>query len=65
MNFGRYLLRRVGWTVLAGSLVLTVAFVVFAYTSDATQAVVEFYRGEGGLEAYRAARNYDAPILRR
>lgn len=65
MNAGRYVLGRLAWTAFAGYLVLTVAFLVFAYTPDPTQAIVEFYRGQEALEAYRAARNYDAPLLRR
>lgn len=65
MNFGRYLARRLAWTVFAAYVVLTAAFLLFAYTPDPDLALVEFYGGEGAAEAYRAARNYDEPLLGR
>lgn len=75
MNVRWYLLRRVAWTLFAAYLLLTGAFLLFAYTPDPNETLVKFAAGYGAenpeqaqeqaLQAYREARNYDEPVLDR
>lgn len=65
MNVGRFVARRIAWTVIAAFLVLTGAFLLFAFTPDPDQVLVQFFAGERAADAYAAARNYDRPILDR
>lgn len=75
----RFLLRRLVWTVVVLWLVLSVTFVIFAYTPDPNEQLVAFGAGFGAvvegenataaqleaLETYRDARSYDEPLLER
>lgn len=65
MRFARYVAGRVAWTVFAGYVVLTLTFLLFAFTPDPNEAFVAWGGGEGAAEAYAAARNYDEPLLQR
>lgn len=75
MNLRWYVLRRVAWTVFAAYLLLTGAFLMFAYTPDPNEALVRFGAGVGAenpveaqeeaIAAYREARNRDVPVLER
>lgn len=61
MRFRRYVLGRIAWTGFAAWVVMTVLFFAYAYAPDPGQ-----YRlMPGWTSAYRAARNYDQPLLER
>jgi peptide/nickel transport system permease protein len=54
MGTARYVLKRVGWTVLASYLVLTAAFLLFVFTPNPTeQATVRFFGLQQALETYQ------------
>lgn len=71
MNFGRYVLRRLAWTGLGALIILTGAFLLFAYTPDPQLAFVRWANAnnataqEQAVNAYQAARNYNEPLLQR
>ncbi|WP_135852173.1 ABC transporter permease [Halorussus salinus] len=60
VNRRRYLVYRLAWTVVGAWGALTAIFLAYALTPDPGQ-----YTLSGGSEAYRAARNYDEPLLDR
>lgn len=63
----RYVARRVGWALVVAWAVLTVVFVLVAFTRDPNEALAAFGAAQAGenetavVETYRAARNRDAP----
>jgi len=79
MKLRWYLLGRLAWTLTAVWLLLTVGFLVYAYTPDPNIDLVRFAAGQGAVQgggnvtaaqeeavaAYREARNYDQPVLER
>lgn len=66
-----YALRRVAWGVATIYLVLSLTFALVAFTRDPNAALVGFAAATQGesaaeaMEAYRAARNLDVPVLQR
>lgn len=60
MNRKQYLAYRLVWTVVGAWGAITTIFLAFALTPDPGQ-----YRLGGGTDMYRAARNYDDPLLDR
>lgn len=75
MSRARFLLWRLGWTVLATYLVLSATFALVAFTPDPNAAVVAWGEATGedstgedveaAVDAYRAARNLDEPFHER
>jgi peptide/nickel transport system permease protein len=60
MSRTRYVAYRLAWTVVGAWSALTAIFLTYALTPDPGQ-----YMLGGGTDAYRAARNYDRPLLDR
>lgn len=60
MNRKQYLAYRLTWTLVGAWTAMTAIFLAFALTPDPEQ-----YQLGGGTAAYRAARNYDEPLLDR
>lgn len=79
MKLRWFVLGRLAWTAVAVWALLTVGFLVYAYTPDPNVDLVRFAAGQGALQdggnvsaaqeeavaAYREARNYDQPVLER
>lgn len=79
MNTRWYIVRRLGWTVLAAYLLLSGAFFLFAFTPDPNEELVKFAVGYGAAQAgedpvkaqeeaiaaYREARDRNRPVLDR
>lgn len=61
MNRKQYLAYRLTWTLLGAWGAITAIFAFFAFTPDPNQ----YCLAEGCKGAYRAARNYDEPLLDR
>lgn len=70
----RRLLRRLGFAVVAAFVVMTVTFAFIALTGDPTVAILRYGLASAGVppeeinatvDAYRAARNLDEPVLQR
>lgn len=67
----RYLLRRLGFVVVASYVLLSVVFFFVALTPDPNEVFVQFAAAQSGgdteaaLEQYRAWRNRDRPLLDR
>lgn len=67
----RYLLRRLGFVVVASYVLLSVVFFFVALTPDPNEVFVQLAAARGGgdteaaLEQYRAWRNRDRPLLDR
>ena len=61
MNRKQYLAYRLTWTIVGAWGALSAIFLAFSATPDPNQ----YCMGSGCREAYRAARNYDVPIVRR
>lgn len=65
MSFRGYVLRRLGWTVLAIWLVLSASFLFIAFLPDPNINLIAWGGGEEAVQAYTEARNYDDPLLDR
>lgn len=63
MNRTQYLVYRLAWTLFGAWGALSAIFFAFALTPDPNQ--YQMCPGGGCREAYRAARNYDAPLHER
>ena len=71
MSMRWYVARRLGWTVVATLVILTITFGLLEITPDAQAAQVQFEAAQGGgdaeaaKEAYEARRGLDQPLWQR